>query len=117
MDIGKPLQTTYRVSGVCPTCGSGEYKTVQPNTMVAYTWDRVCRVCSTRYTPPTPIWAKVIFGIGGVGFIAISLLGLPLSYFDYQAMGLLKPVIFIRGIVLVMAFLVGCGCLYKAATK
>jgi hypothetical protein len=115
MDIGKPLQTAYPVSRVCPACGSGEYKTVQPQTMVAFTWDRVCRLCSTRYTPPTPMWARVVFGVIGGGFVATGLLALPLLYRELAG----EPQLFFLGrtVALVMAFLVGCGCLYKAATK
>jgi hypothetical protein len=110
LDIGKPLRTAYPVSRVCPACGSGEYKTVQPKTMVAFTRDRVCRACSTRYTPPTPMWARVLFGVCGIGFVAICLLGL-------HRMIYVDGFVFTRPVGLVMVFIVGLGCLYKAATK
>src|SRR5438552_6244910 len=68
-DIGKPLGTSHPVSPVCPACGSQEYKSVAPQSMVAFTWDRVCLGCSTRYTPPTPVWARVIFGVIGTAAV------------------------------------------------
>src|SRR5260221_13491915 len=50
-DIGKPLGTSYPVSQVCPACGSMEHNKVKPSAMIAFASDRVCRSCSTRYTP------------------------------------------------------------------
>jgi hypothetical protein len=116
MDVGKPLQTTYPVSRVCPACRSGEYTTVQPQAMVAYTYDRVCRVCSTRYTPPTPMWARVLFGVSGVGFLSIGLVALAELLYRLLTG---EPQLFLlgRALAYVVALLVGCGCLYKAATK
>jgi hypothetical protein len=66
----------YPVSKVCPNCGHTEHKKRRPERLVAFTWDRVCRACETRYTPPTPIWAAVVFlAIGfpmaGFGFISL----------------------------------------------
>src|SRR5437773_9338188 len=52
-DIGKPLGTKYSVSQACPACGSIEYKAVKADAMIAFASDRMCRMCSTRYTPPT----------------------------------------------------------------
>jgi hypothetical protein len=65
----------YPVSVVCPKCGDAPYKRVKPETFVAFRWDRVCKVCETRYTLPTPLWAAIIFLIVGLilaGFGAIS---------------------------------------------
>jgi hypothetical protein len=110
-DIGKPLATTYPVSQVCPKCGSSEYKAVRPKTMVAFADDRVCQACSTRYTPPTPLWARLIFAAFGLAAVAT---GAVLSYAIFQGktqgglFGLLGPVV---------AAVAGLGCLYKAVTK
>ncbi len=51
----------YPISSVCPDCGGGEYKKWQSEEFVAFTLDRVCKACGTRYTPPTPAWAAVLF--------------------------------------------------------
>ena len=109
-DIGKPLGTPHPVSQVCPNCGSTEYQAVKPAAMVAFTSDRVCRACSTRYTPPTPIWARIVFG--GVGLAAVAF-GADMSYrivqgIQHSTFGLVTPAV---------VALVGFGCLYKAATK
>lgn len=65
------------VSRVCPHCGNAEYKPRKPERLIAFTWDRVCKACETRYTPPTPMWAAVVFLLLGfllVGFAAFSIL-------------------------------------------
>jgi hypothetical protein len=109
-DIGKRLSTPYPVSRTCPKCGSKEYKSVQPKTMVAFTWDRVCLGCSTRYTPPTPVWARVIFGTFGLAAVALGAVTgyAVLTGEQRSAFGILGPIAFI---------LAGLGCLYKAFTK
>ena len=55
----------YPVSALCPNCGSGDYRTVDPDRTIAYVSDRVCRGCGTRYTPLTPRWAAILFCIVG----------------------------------------------------
>lgn len=62
----------YPVSAVCPKCGGTEYETRRPQAMIAFTSDRVCRACDTRYTPPTPVWASVLFILGGTLLFAIG---------------------------------------------
>jgi hypothetical protein len=67
----------YPVSETCPNCGHREYKQRKPEQLVAFRWDRVCKACGTRYTPPTPLWAALVFilaGLGLAGFAFISLL-------------------------------------------
>lgn len=56
----------FPVSVACPKCGSGEFKVVKPEAFVAFRWDRVCKACGTRYTPPTPRWAGVVFVLVGL---------------------------------------------------
>jgi hypothetical protein len=56
----------YPVSRVCPECGETGYKGVRPERLVAFTWDHVCKSCGTRYTPPTPTWASVVFILAGL---------------------------------------------------
>jgi hypothetical protein len=60
----------FPVAKVCPKCNSSNYKRVKPMAQLAYTWDRVCRVCGTRYVPPTPRWAPAIFV--GVGLLLVG---------------------------------------------
>jgi hypothetical protein len=55
------VKHSYPVSRVCPSCGHAEFKARRPERLVAFTWDRVCKACGTRYTPPTPLWAGVVF--------------------------------------------------------
>jgi hypothetical protein len=67
----------YPVSLVCPGCGSAEYRKVRPERWIAFAWDRVCKGCGTRYTPPTPRWAGVVFLLAGLllaSFGALSVL-------------------------------------------
>jgi hypothetical protein len=66
----------YPVSAVCPKCGSSEYGKRRSEKWIAFTSDRVCKACSTRYTPPTPVWAAVVFILAGLllgGFGAINI--------------------------------------------
>jgi hypothetical protein len=111
-DIGKPLGTKFRVSAVCPNCRSVEHEKVKPAAMVAFAQDRVCRICSTRYTPPTPIWGRIIFGLIGLAAIGFGCLEL----YDVFVRG--AKLVTATGILpFVVALVVGFGCLYKAATK
>jgi len=72
----------YPVGKVCPECGHDKYEKRRPKGWVAFTDDRICTRCGTRYTPPTPVWAALVFLFGGllvagVGavFLLVSLLG------------------------------------------
>lgn len=47
----------------------------RPERLVAFAHDRVCNSCNTRYTPPTPGWAGIVF----------ILIGLPLAGFGVFA--------------------------------
>ncbi|MFO0810320.1 MAG: hypothetical protein U0746_16985 [Gemmataceae bacterium] len=110
-DIGKPFGTAHPVSAICPACGGNDYKSVQPATMVSFTWDRVCKACSTRYTPPTPAWARAVFGVVGLaalGGAAVMAYGTLTGAKHQPMLGLITPLVI--GVV-------GAGCLYKAATR
>jgi hypothetical protein len=76
--------TEYPISVTCPQCGGTEYTRRKPKRLVAFVSDRVCRACNTRYTPPTPAWAGVLFLLAGLtlpllGFVLTSLLVHPFS--------------------------------------
>lgn len=64
------------MSRVCPDCGHAGFKGVRPNRLIAFTWDRVCKECDTRYTPPTPVWAGVVFILAGLPLVLVGLLSL-----------------------------------------
>jgi hypothetical protein len=54
------------VCRVRPACGCPEYNRIAPLTLIAYVRDRKCLECQTEYTPPTPLWAALVFIILGV---------------------------------------------------
>jgi hypothetical protein len=61
----------------CPNCDGIEYTRVTPDGGSAITYDRVCRGCGTRYTPPTPLWVAVLVIVSGIllvlpGIVAIG---------------------------------------------
>ncbi len=66
IDRNKPRQSPYPVSTECPRCGASAHRKVKPATGLAFTRDRVCAECSTRYTPPGPWWARVAFAAVGL---------------------------------------------------
>jgi hypothetical protein len=74
----------YPISTTCPQCGGTEYARRKPERVVAFVSDRICRACKTRYTPPTPVWAGVLFLLAGLtlpflGLVLTSLLVNPFS--------------------------------------
>jgi hypothetical protein len=76
--------TEYPISATCPQCGGTEYTRRKPKRLVAFVSDRVCRACNTRYTPPTPVWAGILFLLAGLtlpflGLVLTSLLVNPFS--------------------------------------
>jgi hypothetical protein len=97
---------TYPISAMCPRCGGTEYARRKPDRLVAYASDRVCRACNTRYTPPTPVWAAVLFLLAGLtlpflGLVLTSLLVDPFSIAGLICEGLIATlgvVAFIGGI-------------------
>jgi hypothetical protein len=64
----------YPINETCPKCGQTTFKGVRPETFVAFANDRICLGCGTRYTPPTPPWAAIVFLIVGTGFVLFALL-------------------------------------------
>jgi hypothetical protein len=67
----------YPISKICPKCANTTFSTARSRKWVAFTNDRVCKDCGTRYTPPTPMWGAVVLilaGLGLAGFMAVSLI-------------------------------------------
>lgn len=93
------------ISKVCPKCGRNEYEKVQPEVRVAFAADRICNWCSTRYAPPTPIWARVIFAvIGLLAFLAAAGLGVAALLSSDPGVGSTA----------LAAFAISIGCFYMA---
>jgi hypothetical protein len=98
--------SNYPISGKCPACGGINFKRVKSKGMVAFTDDRVCAGCGTRYTPPTPLWAGVAFIISALalpvlGFVLITLLFNPFSILGLFCEGvfiLFALIVFIGGV-------------------
>jgi hypothetical protein len=66
--------TNYPVSQECPKCHGIEFTRVRPEEgRVAFTDDRVCKSCGTRYTPPTPLWAAGLFIVVGVLILLVDI--------------------------------------------
>ena len=61
-----PAMGPYPISRVCPQCGGESYEKRRPEGWIAFDSDRVCTACGMRYTPPTPIWAAIVFILVGV---------------------------------------------------
>ncbi len=100
-------RSKYAVGQVCPACQNPEYKQVRPDRWIAFTWDRVCKACGTRYTPPTPLWAGVVFIIAGLPLVAFGLFGVavglargnPVPLACDGALGLLGMLAIVHGIL------------------
>ena len=82
------------VGKVCPKCGHADYTRQRSQRWITFAHDRICTGCKTRYTPPTPIWAGILFVLVGfclAGFFALDALfrftsgnplGIPALVFD-----------------------------------
>jgi hypothetical protein len=63
----------YPIASNCPQCGSKDFKRVKVEDRIAFTEDRKCTACGTRYTPPTPAWAAVVFILLGILIAAVGI--------------------------------------------
>ncbi len=96
----------YPISKVCPKCGNGEFRRRKSEEIVAFTSDRLCMKCETRYTPPTPAWA-------GLLFIVIGLLMAP--FFGFFLFGHLinfNVIAFPSTMLVAIGFIVGLFALW-----
>jgi hypothetical protein len=64
--------TKFPISRKCPKCQGVDFKRVKPERPIAFTDDRECKSCGTRYTPPTPLWAAVVFIAIGVLILLVD---------------------------------------------
>jgi hypothetical protein len=64
------------VSKACPSCGGIRYRSVRPSGWMAFTKDRVCSDCQIQYTPPTPLWAAIVFIVAGLIPLLLGMFGI-----------------------------------------
>jgi hypothetical protein len=83
----------YPVARTCPSCGSACFIRVKVERAIAFTDDRQCNECGTRYAPPTPTWAAVAFIVvgcllsGAGAFAIVKLINLKQSDLQCSYMG------------------------------
>jgi hypothetical protein len=100
--VSRP-QGPIPVAKVCPKCGGEKYTRVRPSGWVAFTWDRACKQCNTRYTPPTPMWAGWVFILAGLPLAGLGVVSILLRIAQGNVLGL--PAMVCEG------FLALLGCL------
>jgi RNA polymerase subunit RPABC4/transcription elongation factor Spt4 len=66
------MMEKHPVASSCPQCGSQDFTRVKVEGRVAFTDDRKCTACGTRYTPPTPAWAAFVFILLGILITAVG---------------------------------------------
>ena len=101
-----------------PSCGGAAFRRVKPRALIAFASDRVCKACGTRYTPPTPLWAALLFILtgtlfGGLG-VSILLVGAYVSAVNHTKLDE-TPTLFPFGLIVVGALVIvhGVRCLKK----
>jgi hypothetical protein len=95
------------ISRKCPKCQGTDFKRVKPERPIAFTDDRECKSCGTRYTPPTPLWAAVVFIAIGALILLVDIIGVGV-YFAWGGTFwvALKTYIFVM-----MTLSTGVGCI------
>jgi hypothetical protein len=96
----------YPESKKCPRCHGTDFKRVKPEG-IAFTDDRVCKNCGTRYTPPTPLWAAVLFIVIGVPIFLVGVAAICMRLArPSEDLILTLETVFIA----IVAFSTGSGC-------
>ncbi len=91
------------VAASCPECRCKEFKRVKVTRLVAFTDDRECPACGARYTPPTPVWAAVVFILLGVLITGVGVTGVGVYLFFAES----DPVRVLH--LRISAVVAGCG--------
>jgi hypothetical protein len=78
----------YPVGRKCPRCSSIGFKSVRPDSFVSFGWDRVCKGCGTRYTPPTPFWGSIAFLLVGLLLAGFGLINIIMRVASGHVLGL-----------------------------
>jgi len=98
----------YPIASHCPQCGSASYTRVRVKQGLAFTDDRKCKDCGTRYTPPTPTWAAVIFIVLGCFLMGGSVVGtVAMVRAELRVPGLFS---YVHGIPPAVALMTGLAC-------
>jgi hypothetical protein len=95
----------HPISRQCPKCNGIDFKKVYPDGAIAFTDDRVCKNCGTRYTPPTPLWAAVVFIVVGVFILLVDVAVAGMSFMVSDSC-----LSFRAGVMLAMILPAGIGC-------
>ncbi|MCI0376606.1 MAG: hypothetical protein L0215_03275 [Gemmataceae bacterium] len=78
------------VSEACPTCGQKAYDSVRPpHQLIAWQWNRICKVCGTHYAPPTPPLLSLGVTLAGVVLLVIGVVGGIFSLRSGNVLGLM----------------------------
>jgi hypothetical protein len=85
---GRRPRGPHPVSSRCPECGGGEFRMVRPDRWVAFGYDRVCKACETRYTPPTPVAGAVAMLAVGLVMLTLAGVGAAISLVAINPLGL-----------------------------
>lgn len=93
----------YPISKVCPSCGNAEFKKRRPDRLVAFTYDRICRACGTRYTPPTPLWAALAFLLVGLVLLGFGGTSVIFAVLSGQVVGI--PAMLCNGFLAILGLL------------
>jgi hypothetical protein len=97
----------YPVSKKCPQCHGMEFTRAKPERPIEFADDRVCKTCGTRYTPPTPLWAAVLFFAIGVLILLVDILVVWSHFtFDHSFLRTLQSYVILLG-----TFSTGVGCI------
>jgi hypothetical protein len=101
------MRTKYPVSETCPQCDSSSFRRVKSELQIAFTDDRVCTECGTRYTRPTPLWARLLFGTVGICILVgcVTMAVLFATGDEPRPKGLVACVL--------VAVFFGGGCIYR----
>jgi len=109
------IQQIVPVSKVCPKCGGTNYTKRKPRATVAFVFDRVCSDCNTRYSPPTPTCASIVFLLVGLALTMMGLLSVIGALFLGNPTGLVcwGPL----GVVGLLAAIFGIKSLIDSANR
>lgn len=67
----------YPIARNCPECGETGYRRPSEDDAAFILYDRICRACGTRYTPPVPLWmCRTVVGVGQAMVAASALFAL-----------------------------------------
>jgi hypothetical protein len=95
----------HPISRRCPKCNGLDFTRVAPEQAIAFTDDRVCKSCGTRYTPPTPVWAAVVFIAVGILILLTDVGAAVVAFTGDSLWGDFRT-----GVFLSMTLATGTGC-------